>query len=119
MTVPTFLLTLKHFTLLTAMLLISACSSTVDTPVAIEKKPLISDQQLLLSLLNRPLPQDQLMMMQFAQQREQQTNLFAKATVSYINIRGDKTSDQRPIAPTIYSQLIYKDANAIMVGAPQ
>ena len=59
--------TMKNLLTLGAILIItllSACSSTQQTIV--EKKPLVSDHYLMLSLLNRPMTQDQQMMLAFA-----------------------------------------------------
>lgn len=71
---------------------LSACSST-DT-VRIDKKPLVSDHQLFVSLLKRPTTADQVMMMQFAAQRTSDyQNSFNEQTpwVDYVMIKGERT----------------------------
>ncbi len=119
MTVSTFFLPIKQLFILMAILFVSACSTTPEPEISQHKKPLINDQQLLLSLLNRPLPQDQLMMMQFARQTYNNEGVFPQISVSYVTIRGNKKDDTSSYSSPIYSQLIYNDQNAIMVGAPQ
>ena len=119
MTMNIFSSTQKTLFLFIIIALLSACSSTQNTQVMIDKKPLINDHQLLLSLLNRPLPKDQIMMMQFAQQTYKDSRVFPQISVSYVAIRGEKTSDSPNTPSPIYSQLIYNDQNAINVGAPQ
>jgi len=108
---------LKVLFTLTLLALLSACSTAVTHPIAFKKSPWINDQQRLLSLLNRPLPQDKVMMMKFAQQNNYNNAEFPY--VNYIAIRGDKSTDNDLMPSAIYGQLIYNDPNAIMVGAPQ
>jgi hypothetical protein len=115
---------LKTSFLITLMVLLSACSSTnIEQTslysVQLKNKPITNDHQLLLSLLNRPLPQDKIMMMQFAQQAAVRHDELPHAIVSAVAIRGDKNIDKNSIPPIIYSQLIYTDQNSIMVGAPR
>ncbi len=120
MTVSTLCLSIKKiFFIFTIFSLLSACSATPEPQAIGHKKPLINDHQLLLSLLNRPLPQDQIMMMQFAQQTYHNNSIFPQISVSYIAIRGEKKHDIGNNRSPIYSQLIYNDQNAIMIGAPQ
>ena len=124
--------TIKLFSALFTILFISACSSTANTThynwtddtistnnVSVEKKSFSSDHQLLLSLLNRPLPEDQLMMMRFARINEINNSGKAYPTVRYISIRGEQ-SDNNAESPTFaYSDLIYQDQNSIAIGAPR
>ena len=105
-------------------LILSACSSTSNLThesFSLEKKPLTTDHQLLLSLLNRPLPEDQLMMMQFAKNNALANNYSDENfSVNYVNIRGDRTEDMTAISiPLAYSQLVYQDQNSIAIGAPR
>ena len=60
----------KILTLLVVLsaFLLTACSTTPK--VEIVKKPLIADHHLMMSLLNRPVTEDQKMMLAFAQQRK-------------------------------------------------
>lgn len=113
------------------MQFISACSSTANTTnnnwvensvstnnINVEKKSFSSDHQLLLSLLNRPLPEDQLMMMRFAQ--VQYTDNQNNSQVNYVNIRGNRSEDKDNVAITFaFSDLIYQDKNSIAIGAPR
>jgi len=83
----------------------------------IVKKPLSSDHQLMMSLLNRTMTGDQAMMMAFAQQRTSYGSSFSNYAVE---IKGDKsldTSDFR--ARNDYTKLISQDMHAVRVGAPQ
>ncbi|PCI62608.1 MAG: hypothetical protein COB35_02985 [Gammaproteobacteria bacterium] len=121
----------KHLNILTLsflILLVSACSSTANmgnnstssnsNQFGIEKKSFSSDHQLLLSLLNRPIPEDQQMMLRFASIQYGSENSYPE--VSYISIRGDRSTDNtnNPIV-FAYSDLIYKDQNSIAIGAPR
>jgi len=124
----------NNFKLLTTVLIIlfvSACSSIENqnsnnwvnnssqtNNLSIEKKSFSSDHQLLLSLVNRPLPEDQLMMMRFAQVQygENQND----PQVNYVSIRGDRSEDKQDAAISFaYSELIYQDQNSIAIGAPR
>jgi hypothetical protein len=95
--------------------LLTACSSTQK--VASKKKPLISDHHLMLSLLNRAIPQDQQMMLAFKQQRKHyRTPYFVNA----IAIRGPKAVN----TPTkrvkhSYSNLIAQDFNTVQISGPK
>ena len=79
------------------------------------KKPATSDQQLMLSLLNRPMPEDQRMMLAFAQR---QASYFPNNTAIGVRIKGEKNS-QESNARTIsqYSQAIVQDINSISISA--
>lgn len=109
---------MKKLTLVFAiflMTLLSACSST--SKVAIEKKPLMSDHYLMLSLLNRPVTQDQQMMLAFAEQRNDFQNLYF---VDAIEIKGQK-SEERSVsrASHSYSNLIAQDFNSVRISGPK
>jgi hypothetical protein len=96
-------------------LLITACSST--HVVKIEKKPLISDHHLMMSLLHRPVTEDQKMMLAFAQQRERYTNDIFVNTVS---IKGPKASDENTNRTQhVYAALIERDVNSVMIIAAE
>jgi len=96
-------------------LLVTACSSTPK--VKIEKRPLISDHHLMMSLLNRPVTEDQQMMLAFAQQRERYSN---EVFVNTISIKGPKTSGENTNrAQHVYAALIERDVNAISIVAAE
>lgn len=79
------------------------------------KKSASSDQQLMLLLLNRPMPEDQRMMLAFAQR---QANYFPDSTPIGVQIKGKKenqTSNIRAISP--YSQAIAQDNNSVSISA--
>jgi hypothetical protein len=92
-------------------LLLTACRSTPQ--VTIEKKPLLSDHHLMMSLLHRPVTEDQQMMLAFAQQRERYSNdIF----VNTVNIKGPKISDDNSQRTThVYAALIARDVNSIRI----
>ena len=86
------------------------------------KKPLETDHQLMMSLLNRPMTEDQKMMLAFAQQRAQTTAYlqqsgYADYTFSnYVTITGNKEETPLTKQPiNIYSKLIANDINAVEV----
>ena len=95
--------------------LLTACSSKPE--IEIVKKPLISDHHLMMSLLNRPVTEDQKMMLAFAQQRERYTNDIFVNTVS---IKGPKDSDI-DIRRTqhVYAALIERDVNSVSIIAAE
>jgi hypothetical protein len=109
---------MKKLTLVFAiflMTLLSACSST--SKVAIEKKPLMSDHYLMLSLLNRPVTQDQQMMLAFAEQRNDFQNLYF---VDAIEIKGQKSEEGSVSrASHSYSNLIAQDFNSVRISGPK
>lgn len=97
--------------------ILSACSTTQN--VAINKKPLISDHHLMLSLLNREITQDQQMMLAFAEQREQyQPHYF----INTIEIKGPIDSSYSTKKHTRvqhnYSNLIAQDFNSVQISGP-
>lgn len=84
------------------------------------KKPLNSDHQLMMSLLNRPMTADQAMMLAFAQERASYANTFANNANNAVMIKGDKASDSSSNrAEHVYAQLISQDINAVSITAPQ
>ena len=84
------------------------------------KKPLNSDHQLMMSLLNRPMTADQAMMLAFAQERASYANTFANNANNAVMIKGDKSSDSsNNRAEHVYAQLISQDINAVSISAPQ
>lgn len=79
------------------------------------KKSALSDHELMLSLLNRPMPEDQRMMLAFAQR---QANYFPDSTVIGVQIKGDKKSqDTNTRASSQYAQTIAGDINAVVISA--
>ena len=115
-----------------------ACSSTsqvntsdfehtefVETNSVTIKKPLRSDHDLMLTLLNRPMTADQAMMLAFAKQRDSQHKSLLASNgvfVDYVSIKGDKKDDvaenkfKRPTNK--FSLLIANDINSIAITAP-
>ena len=105
------------FTLLFTLLL-SACSNISTLPTAKNqdnREIFTSDHQLLLSLLNRPLPEDQIMMMRFAKTIN---NTTQSPNVSYVEIRGSHNTNSVKAVTHLYSELIYNDQNSIAIRAP-
>ena len=99
--------------------LMVACSSTKTVKTEkIEKKPLTSDYHLLASLLNRPMTEDQKMMLAFASAREE-FKADNPYFVDYVSIRGSKKEDPMVSKPLSQSQmLIAQDSHAITVLGP-
>jgi len=96
-------------------LLLTGCSATPKVETV--KKPLISDHHLMMSLLNRPVTEDQRMMLAFAQQRERYTNDIFVNTVS---IKGPKDSDvDTSRTQHVYAALIERDANSVRIIAAE
>lgn len=84
------------------------------------KKPLNSDHQLMMSLLNRPMTSDQAMMLTFAQERARYTNSYSAYANNGVMIKGDKASDNSSNRTEhVYAQLISQDINAVLISAPQ
>jgi hypothetical protein len=99
----------------------SSFEKTVFSPITsvAMKKPLGSDHQLMMALLNRPITADQAMMLAFTQQRADKINPVnsTASLVNYVDIKGEKMKvQQRPT--NLYSTLIAKDINAIKIMAP-
>jgi hypothetical protein len=118
-------------------LVLGACSNTAQVEPSIEnnhyfakefshnefttyhkgsiKKSASSDQQLMLSLLNRPVPEDQRMMLAFAQR---QASYFPDNTPIGVSIIGDKDSQiSTTRARSQYSQAIAQDINVVTISA--
>lgn len=125
----------NYFTAFLMALILAGCASTkVDHYSLIEKsenkRPLISDYHLKMSLVDRPVPKDQLMMLAFAEQRVSYQHLSNEVhapdrlvNVSYVSIKGDKKThnhddDSYEIFRTT-DPLIYKDRNSISLLGPQ
>lgn len=125
----------NYFTAFLMAFILAGCASTeVDHYSLIEKseskRPLISDYHLKMSLIDRPIPKDQLMMLAFAEQRMSYQHLSNDVqapdklvNVSYVSIKGDKqTSDNNEEFYKTFrttDSLIYKDRNAISLLGPQ
>ena len=78
------------------------------------KKSASSDHELMLSLLNRPMPEDQRMMLAFAQR---QANYFPDSTFVGVQIKGDKKSQNTNMrARSHYTQTITQDINAVTIS---
>ena len=79
------------------------------------KKVAYSDQQLMLSLLNRPMTEDQRMMLTFAKNQER---YLPDSTIVGIQIMGDKRLEQTKARVTSnYAHLIEQDINAVTISA--
>ncbi len=79
------------------------------------KKAASSDQQLMQALLNRPMPEDQRMMLAFAKNQE---NYYPDSTIVGVKIMGEKNINE-PQAQnvSIYADLIADDINAVSISA--
>jgi hypothetical protein len=86
--------------------------SFITTPTS-EKKPASSDHQLMLSLLNRAIPQDQLIMLAFASREpykgfDNNEGIKIKGVYSK-NVRNSRVKSK-------YSHLIAEDKNAVAIS---
>jgi len=89
------------------------------------KKALSSDHQLMMSLLNRPMTADRMMMISFAQQRANDyatlPGFDANANAIGVQIKGAKqitpnqANTNRPA--NVYMNLIEQDINAVSINA--
>tara|TARA_R110000737_G_scaffold176266_6_gene201371 strand:- start:4896 stop:5237 length:342 start_codon:yes stop_codon:yes gene_type:complete len=112
---------MKNLSILIALLIVtilSACSST--SKVVVEKKALFSDHYLMLSLLNRPMTQDQQMMLAFAQQSENYQSPYFVNMVTIKGPKSDSTANQVTTtrAQHSYSYLISQDFNSVQISGP-
>ena len=81
------------------------------------KKPLDSDHQLMMSLLNRPMTEDQAMMLAFAQERARYTNILNNHANNGVMIKGEKVEDDmNNRMGHVYAQLISKDINSVLIS---
>lgn len=81
------------------------------------KKPLNSDHQLMMSLLNRPMTADQAMMLAFAQERSRYSENFSNYANKGVMIKGDITSDNsNERTEHVYAQLISQDINSVSIS---
>ena len=94
--------------------LFSGCASTEKQIYTDVKRPLTSDFELAMSLLRRPIPDDQLMMLAFARQQEVQWG-----ATHYVNILGSKEASPKPIETSILYTHIANDVNTISLIAPE
>lgn len=79
------------------------------------KKAASSDQQLMLSLLNRPMPEDQRMMLAFAKRQE---TYFPDSTIVGIQIKGDKSQQEdKTRVSSQYAHIIKQDINSVAISA--
>ncbi len=81
------------------------------------KKVLNSDHQLMMSLLNRPMTEDQAMMISFAKQRANYSNSYATTGIAIKGAKNNKDGSTR--ATHLYAHLIEADINAVTITAPQ
>lgn len=110
---------MKYLQLIVAVvfsLLITACNSTAKQEYqVVEKRYFESDQALLLSLLNRPAPADQQLMLAFAGI----TNTTGQyvPTITPVSIVGpNSTVDKSQESP--FQQMISADSNAVAMTGP-
>ena len=97
--------------------MIGCASTSKPQMIKIEKRELISDHYLMMSLLNRPMTKDQQMMIAFADQRNryQDNAVFVNA----VSIIGEKSTEQANKRPNhSYSTLIARDINSVSVRGP-
>lgn len=81
------------------------------------KKPLNSEHQLMMSLLNRPVTADQAMMLAFSQERTDYSDSFSNYANKGIMIKGDITSDNsNDRTEHVYAQLISQDINSVSIS---
>lgn len=106
---------LKVISVVLMALFVTACSSTTNhTYKQVERKAFVSDQHLLFSLLNRPIPKDQQMMLAFAnQQAKLSKDLYFVEPVMIIGPEQMIKTKMRP-----FDNLIANDQNAISISAP-
>ncbi len=84
------------------------------------KKDLNSDHQLMMSLLNRPMTEDQTMMIAFAAQRASYSaaSYAANAKTGTV-IKGPRESNNNSARTVhLYAHLIEQDINAVTITAP-
>jgi len=105
---------------LLTMILTVGCNSTPKSHIAkIEKRPLLSDHHLMMSLLNRPMTQDQKMMLAFSKQQDSYQSQTPTIFVNTIFIKGEKTEQPATNSQNNYYQhLIAKDINSVRVSGP-
>lgn len=103
---------MKFWQLLSSFMLtigLSACMSTaINThEYSSYKRPLTNDFELAMSLLNRPVPEDQQIMLAFAAQQQEQWGYM-----HYVHIIGDKESSPAPVKNSFIYAQIANDINA-------
>ena len=112
---------MNKFTIAAIILLCSQLLACQSTKVAyIEKRPMVSDHQLLLSLLNRPVPQDQQMMLAFTRQQDQEMSSMPNYLPSVVPVllKGEKSESPEARPTYQFSYLINQDKNAIFINGP-
>lgn len=97
----------KSLFILITVIITSACTTTDEITYSEFKRPLTNDYALALSLLNRPIPQDQQIMLAFVEQQTQQYGNF-----HYVSIIGDKSNSPAPKKTSPLYTLTYNDTNA-------
>lgn len=107
---------MKRWQVLSSIILavvLSACATTQDKFSYSEvKRPLASDFELAMSLLNRPLPEDQLFMLAFAKQQTEQWGYM-----NYVSILGNKNDSPAPASPNWLTTALDNDINAKFIAA--
>lgn len=97
----------KNLFILLTIVITTACSTTNKITYSEFKRPLTNDYALAISLLNRPVPQDQQMMLAFVEHQTKQYGNF-----HYVSIVGDKSNSPVPKNTSLLYTLTYNDTNA-------
>jgi len=85
------------------------------TRKSVQKKALVSDHHIMISLLNRSVTADQAMMQQFEANREQYANSYFMPQVT---IKGEKSTDKNQSrAQHAYANFIEQDINSVRISA--
>lgn len=93
--------------------MLSACATTQEKfSYSDVKRPLTSDFELAMSLLNRPLPEDQLFMLAFAKQQTEQWGYM-----NYVSILGNKAESPAPNNHNWLTTALDNDINAKFIVA--
>lgn len=105
---------LKWLMMVVAIGLFSGCATTESEKQIYSqvKRPLTNDFALAISLLNRPIPEDQLMMLAFAKQQESQWGYS-----HYVSVLGPKEYVAKPKNTSWLYQQIQQDDNAITISS--
>ncbi len=79
------------------------------------KKQLGSDHELMMALLNRPVTQDQAMMLSITHDR---INYFSNSYARGVSIKGARSNEGNYRNKHQYANLIAQDNNAVLISAP-
>ena len=105
--------------MLTLVSLITGCKSTNNDHTNWNKRPLHTDHDLMMTLLDRPTPLDQQMMLAFINHKERQMK-ERMGFVNQVRILGQKQDIELVnFHQANYYPLIARDQNAIRVSGPK